>query len=62
MPKQKTKSSVTKRVKVRKSGTVTRGHAMTSHMFNNKSQKQKRKLRKSTSMNKSDIKRYKGVM
>jgi len=62
MPKMKSKSSVSKRIKKRKSGTVTRGHAKTSHLFANKSQKQKRKLRKSTNMSKSDIKRYKDII
>ena len=62
MPKQKSKSSLNKRIKVRKSGTVQRSKAGTSHLFSNKSQKQKRNLRKQTSMSKSDIKRYKDII
>jgi large subunit ribosomal protein L35 len=62
MPKQKSKSSVKKRIKTRKSGSLQRSKAYTSHMFNNKSQKQKRKLRKQTSVSKGDAKRYKDVL
>ena len=62
MPKQKSKRSVQKRIKQRKSGSLQRSQAYTSHMFSNKSQKQKRKLRKQTSVSKGDAKRYKDVM
>ncbi len=62
MPKMKSKSSVNKRIKVRKSGKVTRSQAKTSHLFANKSQKQKRHLRKQTNMSNSDIKRYKDII
>ena len=62
MPKQKSKSALNKRIKVRKSGSIQRSQAKTSHLFSNKSQKQKRNLRKQTSMSKSDIKRYKDII
>ncbi len=62
MPKMKSKSSVNKRIKVRKSGKVTRSQAKTSHLFANKSQKQKRHLRKQTNMSSSDVKRYKDII
>jgi large subunit ribosomal protein L35 len=62
MPKQKTKSSVTKRIKTRKSGSLKRSQAFTSHLFTNKSQKQKRKHRSSTTVSKGDARRYKDVM
>ncbi len=62
MPKQKSKKSVQKRVKVRKSGKVQRSQAFTSHLFANKSTKAKRKHRKQINMNDSDIKRYRDVM
>ncbi len=62
MPKQKSKSSVNKRIKVRKSGKIQRSQAKTSHLFSNKSQKQKRKLRKQTNMSSSDAKRYKDII
>lgn len=59
MPKQKTHSGSAKRFKRTGSGKLKRGHAKTSHMFANKSQKQKRKLRKSAMVSKSDFKRIK---
>lgn len=60
--KQKSKSSVTKRIKVRKGGSLKRGHAFTSHLFNNKSQKAKRKHRKETTVTKGDARRYRDVL
>lgn len=62
MPKQKSKSAVTKRIKKRKSGKLQRGKANTSHMFSNKTQKQKRHNRKATSVSKADAKRYRDVL
>ncbi len=59
MPKQKTHSGSAKRFKRTGSGKLKRGHAKTSHMFANKSQKQKRKLRKSAMVSASDYKRIK---
>jgi len=59
MPKQKTHSGSAKRFKRTGSGKLKRGHAKTSHMFANKSQKQKRNLRKSTLVSSSDYKRIK---
>jgi large subunit ribosomal protein L35 len=61
MPKQKSKSSVQKRFKVRKSGKLQRGQAKTSHLFSNKTTKSKRQARKSTNVSKADAKRYKHV-
>ena len=46
MPKMKSKSSVTKRLKKTGKGKLKRGRAVTSHQFIRKSQKQKRYLRK----------------
>ncbi len=62
MPKQKTKSSLNKRVKKTKSGKLKRSSAKTSHLFANKSTKQKRHLRKSSTMSSADAKRYKDVI
>ena len=62
MPKMKSKSSLNKRIKVKKSGKVIRSQAKTSHLFANKSTKQKRHLRKQINMSKSDIKRYKDII
>lgn len=59
MPKMKTKRALAKRVKKTGSGKLKRQHAYVSHFAANKSQKQKRKLRKSTLVSKSDFKRIK---
>lgn len=57
MPKQKTHKGMAKRFKKTGSGKLKRGHAKTSHLFANKTQKQKRKLRKSALVSKGDQKR-----
>lgn len=57
MPKQRTHKGSAKRFKRTGSGKVKRSHAKRSHMFANKTQKQKRQLRKSTTVSKSDLKR-----
>lgn len=59
MPKMKTKRALAKRVKKTGSGKLKRSHAYVSHFAANKTQKQKRKLRKSTLVSKSDYKRIK---
>lgn len=59
MPKQKTHRGSAKRFKKTGSGKLKRSHAYTSHMFANKSQKQKRKLRKSGLVSSGDYKRIK---
>lgn len=61
MPKMKTKSALTKRVKVSATGKVKRGHAFRSHLAQNKTTKQKRQSRKSGMMHPSDMKRFKGL-
>lgn len=45
MPKLKTHSGLSKRVKFTKNGMVKRGHAYKSHILNKKSTKRKRGLR-----------------
>lgn len=62
MPKQKSKSSLNKRIKLTKSGKIKRSHATTSHLFANKSTKSKRHNRKQALMSPSDAKRYKDVL
>jgi large subunit ribosomal protein L35 len=62
MPKQKSKSSVTKRIKVKKSGKLSRSQAYTSHLFSNKSQKAKRQHRAEVEVSKGDAKRYRDVL
>lgn len=57
MPKMKTHKGASKRFKKTGSGKIKRGHAFTSHMFKNKSQKQKRKLRKGGLVSSADAKR-----
>ncbi|PWU68195.1 50S ribosomal protein L35 [Gracilibacillus dipsosauri] len=62
MPKMKTHSGTAKRFKKTGSGKVKRSHAFTSHMFANKTQKQKRKLRKSAIVSAGDYKRIKQML
>lgn len=57
MPKMKTHSGASKRFKKTGTGKLKRGKAFTSHLAANKSQKQKRKLRKSGLVSKGDQKR-----
>lgn len=57
MPKQKTHRGSAKRFKRTGGGGLKLHHAFTSHMFANKSQKQKRKLRKAGMVSKGDFKR-----
>ncbi|RAL26811.1 50S ribosomal protein L35 [Thermoflavimicrobium daqui] len=57
MPKMKTKSAAAKRFKKTGTGKIKRSHAFTNHMFEGKSMKRKRKLRKSAIMHKGDVKR-----
>lgn len=57
MPKQKTHKGMAKRFKKTGSGKLKRSHAKRSHLFANKTQKQKRHLRKPTLVSKSDQKR-----
>jgi large subunit ribosomal protein L35 len=57
----KTKSAITKRVKVTGTGKVKRGQAYRSHLAQNKTTKQKRQSRKSDMMHPSDVKRFKGL-
>lgn len=62
MPKIKSKSAVTKRFKKTGKGKLKRGKAFTSHMFSNKTQKQKRHLRKSGLVSKAETKRITEMM
>ncbi|MGM0524319.1 MAG: 50S ribosomal protein L35 [Bacillota bacterium] len=57
MPKMKTHKGTQKRFKRTGSGKLKRSHAYTSHLFANKSTKQKRKLRKSAVVSAGDQKR-----
>jgi len=57
MPKMKTHKGTQKRFKRTGSGKLKRSHAYTSHLFANKSTKQKRKLRKSALVSAGDQRR-----
>ena len=57
MPKLKTHKGAAKRFKVTASGKIKRSKAYRSHLMDNKSQKQKRKLRKAASMVEGEAKR-----
>ena len=59
MPKMKTHRGSAKRFKKTGSGKLKRSHAYTSHLFANKSTKQKRKLRKGAIVSAGDFKRIK---
>lgn len=62
MPKMKTHRGSAKRFRKTGSGKVKRSHAYTSHMFAHKSQKQKRKLRKSALVSSGDYKRIRQML
>lgn len=62
MPKMKTHKGSQKRFKRTASGNLKRGHGYTSHLAANKSQKQKRKLRKSALVSSGDFKRIKNML
>jgi large subunit ribosomal protein L35 len=62
MPKMKTHRGSAKRFKKTGSGNLKRSKAYTSHLFANKSTKQKRKLRKSTLVSKGDFKRIRHML
>lgn len=60
MSKQKTKRSWAKRIKVRKSGTITHWRAGKRHLLVSKSKKRKRHLTKPARLSKADARRVKG--
>jgi large subunit ribosomal protein L35 len=62
MPKMKTKKAAAKRFKLTGSGKLKRSRAFTSHLFSNKSTKQKRKLRKAQIMSAGDFRRTKRML
>ena len=62
MPKMKTHKGSQKRFKRTGSGKLQRSHAYTSHLFANKSQKQKRKLRKGGMVSSGDLKRINSML
>jgi large subunit ribosomal protein L35 len=57
MPKIKTKKGALKRFKRTGSGKLVRNRAFASHIMTKKSQKRKRNLRKSTIVDKTEVKK-----
>jgi large subunit ribosomal protein L35 len=62
MPKMKTHRGSAKRFKKTGTGKLKRSHAFTSHLFANKTQKQKRKLRKASLVSSGDFKRIRQLL
>nr|WP_295969929.1 50S ribosomal protein L35 [uncultured Bacillus sp.] len=62
MPKMKTHRGAAKRFKKTGTGQLKRDHAYTSHLFANKSTKQKRKLRKRSLVSSGDYKRIRHLL
>ncbi len=62
MPKMKTHRGAAKRFRKTGTGKLKRSHAYTSHLFGNKSQKQKRKLRKAAIVTSGDYKRIREML
>jgi large subunit ribosomal protein L35 len=62
MPKMKSHRGAMKRFKKTGTGKVRRFSSHTSHLFANKSTKQKRKLRKGKLVSSSDLKRIKSLI
>ncbi len=60
--KQKTHKASAKRFKVTGTGKVRRRQAGLSHLMPNKTQKQKRHMRKGTNVSASDLKRIKPMI
>lgn len=55
MPKLKTHSGLSKRVKLTKNGKIKRSHAFKSHILNKKDTKRKRGLRKAAYADKTNV-------
>ena len=62
MPKLKTKRAAAKRFKVTGTGKLKRNKAYKSHILTKKSQKRKRNLRKSTTVDESNVKNMKKIL
>ena len=62
MPKMKSKSSAKKRFTVRAGRTIKRGQAFKRHILTKKATKNKRHLRGSTEVAKSDVKSIRSML
>jgi large subunit ribosomal protein L35 len=62
MPKMKTKSSATKRFRVRPGGTVKRGQAFKRHILTKKTTKNKRQLRGAVDVHDTNVNAVRAMM
>lgn len=62
MPKMKTNRASAKRFKVSAKGGIKSANAYTSHRFHGKTKKQRRQLRGTSMMDKTNIKTYKKLL
>jgi large subunit ribosomal protein L35 len=62
MPKMKTKRGAAKRFQVRGSGSIKRGQAFKRHILTKKTTKNKRQLRGSAAVHKSDVASVRSMM
>jgi len=62
MPKMKTKRGAAKRFTVRSSGGIKRSQANMRHILTKKSQKRKRKLRGTTSVDASNLRQVRSML
>ena len=62
MPKMKTRRGAAKRFKITAKGRVKRRHGFLRHILSSKTRKQKRRLRKSTLVDKSNEKAIKRLL
>lgn len=60
MSKVRTKSGWAKRVKIRKSGVISRRRAGKRHLLISKSKKRKRRLKKPARVSRADMRRIRG--
>ena len=62
MPKMKSHGGISKKIKVRKSGSTKIGHVGANHNSGKKPTDFNRKARKGYVLSKADAKRYKGLL
>ena len=62
MPKMKTHKSAAKRIKVRKSGSLSRARTPQDHFLTKKTSKRKRHMRKSGTISEADTRRMKRLL
>ena len=62
MPKMKTKRSAAKRLKIRPGGSIKRTQAFKRHILTKKTTKNKRHLRGSTSVDKTNLHHVKAML